>query len=259
MMEDFMHDELSQRDRARMEAHLARCSSCASELRKRPALERQVRRALAASVQPMYLSADASSRIVLASEESLIRAGRMRRTLLTIRVASGTLALLLVTVALLALLGRIPVPSDLTPSLFPAKRLPRTEFEAGLVGGQDRLHPLLETPTLSQLEANMLIEPREMYARESFTMTVYVQTDMPEPMEAIDLELEISGPAGYYRFELSFGGPLPAEGTSIFRVTPDLLARSCEERYLMSPTEIFAVPGTYTVRATLVHAVVASE
>lgn len=260
MLDDYLHDQVSQRDRDRLEKHLAGCSKCARELRRRPALERQMRRALAASVQPLYVSADVSSSIVRASEESLMRADRARRTLHTARAIAGALAVLLVTIGLLALLGRIPVSSSLKPvSLLPAKRLPPagSELEAG--SGQHRLLPLMETPTLSQMEANLLIEPHEMHAREPFTMTVYVQSDMPEPLDAIDLDLDINGPAGHYRFELSFGGPLPAEGTSVFRVTPDLLARPSEERYLMSPTEIFAVPGTYTIRATLLYPVAASE
>jgi hypothetical protein len=166
----------------------------------------------------------------------------------------------LVTIGLLALLGRIPVSSNLKPVLLsPAKRLPPAGSDLEAASRQVRLLPLMETPTISQMEANVLIEPREMYAREPFTMTVYIQSDLPDPLEAIDLDLDISGPAGHYRFELSFGGPLPAKGTSVFRVTPDLLARFCEERYLMAPTEIFAVPGTYTIRATLLYPVAVSE
>lgn len=260
MLDDFLHDEVNRRDRDRLEKHLAGCSNCAGELRMRPALERRVRRALAASVQPLYVSADVSNRIVRASEESLMRADRARRTLRTARAFAGALAVLLVTIGLLALLGRIPVSSGQKPvSLLPAKRLPPAGSEIQAGSRQDRLLPLMETPTLSQMEANVLVEPREMYAREPFTMTVYIQSDMPEPLEAIDLDLDISGPAGHYRFELSFGGPLPAEGTSVFRVTPDLLARPCEERYLMSPREIFAVPGTYTIRATLLYPVAVSK
>jgi hypothetical protein len=260
MLDDFLHDEVNQRDRDRLEKHLAGCSKCARELRKRPALERQVRRALAASVQPLYVSADVSTRIVRASEESLQRAERARRTLLTARAVAGALAVLLVTIGLLALLGRIPVSSNLKPvSLLPAKRLSPAGSELEAASRQDRLLSLMEAPTLSQMEANVLIEPREMHARESFTMTVFIQSDTPEPLEAIDLDLDVSGPAGHYRFELSFGGPLPAEGTSVFRVTPDVLARPCEERYLMSPTEIFAVPGTYTIRATLLYPITVSE
>jgi len=252
LIDDFMHDELNQRDRARMEEHLARCPRCAMELRKQPALERDVRRTLAASVRPLYVSADVSARIVQASEQSLHRAGRARRTALTARVSSGILALLLVAVGLLALLGRIPVPSSLKPvSLFPTKSLPSAEPELGAVFGAGKPVPDLASPVISPLGANLLFEPRDLRPSEPFTVTVYVQSDMPEPMETLDLDLDISGPTGAYHFELSFNGPLPAEGTSIFRVTPDLLDSVCAERYLMSSTDIFDTPGTYIIRVTL--------
>lgn len=260
LIDDFVHDELNQRDRVRMEEHLARCSRCAMELRKQPALEREMRRALAASVRPLYVSADASARIVRASEQSLHRADRALRTAFTARVTSGILALLLVAVGLLALLGRIPVPSSLRPvSLSPTKSLPSTEPELGAVFGAGRPIPEMASPALSQLDANLLIEPRDLHPSEPFTVTVYVQSDMPEPMETIDLDLDISGPTGPYHFELSFNGPLPAEGLSIFRVTPDLLADVCAERYLMSPTDMFDTPGTYTIRVTLFMPVVVSD
>ena len=256
LIDGFMQDELNQRDRSRMEEHLAGCPRCASELRKYPALEREVRRALAASVRPMYLSADVSSRILQVSEESLIRAGRAHRTMLTMRVASGALAALLVAVALLALLGQIPVPSDLKPvSLFPAKRLVSPEPELDVFLDPDRPRPSMAAATLSEIDANLLIEPRDLHPREPFTMTVYVQSALPEPLETVGLDLDISGPTGFYRFELSFNGPLPAEGMSIFRLTPDLLAQTCEERYLMSPIDMFATPGTYTIRVTLLNPV----
>ena len=254
LIDGFMQDELNQRDRSQIEEHLARCPSCASELRKYPALEREVRRALAASVRPLYLSADVSSQIVQASEESLSRAGRAHRAMLTFRIASGALAVLLVAVALLALLGRIPVPSNLKPvSLLPAKRLLPAEPELAAVFDEDQPIPRMATPTLSQLDASLLIEPRDLHPREPFTMTVYVQSALPEPMETVHLDLDISGPTGFFRFELSFDGPLPAEGMSIFRVTPDLLAQPCEERYLMSPTDMFAIPGAYTIRVTILN------
>ena len=262
LLDGFMQGELNQRDRSRMEEHLAGCPRCASELRKYPALEREVRRALAASVRPLYLSADVSGRIVHASEESLSRAGRAYRTMLSMRIASGALAALLVAVALLALLGHIPVPANLKPvSLFPAKRLISSEPEPELdvFMDSDRPKPSMATPTLSQIEANLLIEPRDLHPREPFTMTVYVQSALPEPLETIHLDLDISGPAGFYRFDLSFEGPLPTEGMSIFRVTPDLLAQTCEERYLMSPTDLFATPGTYTIRVTLLNPVTVAQ
>jgi hypothetical protein len=260
LIDDFMHDELNQRDRTWMEEHLASCPRCAMQLRKYPALEREMRRALAASVRPLYLSADASARILEASEESLSRAGRAYRTALTVRLASGALALLLVAVGVLALLGRIPLSSNLKPvSLLPAKSLPSVEPELEAAFDADKPLPAMAAPMLSQLEASLLIEPRDLHSHEPFTMTVYVQSNMPEPKETMGLDLDVSGPTGDFHFELSLQDPLPAEGMSIFRVTPDLLANSCEERYLMSPTDMFATPGTYTIRMTLMNPVVASE
>lgn len=260
LVDEFMHDELNHRDRIRMEEHLAKCPRCAMELRKQPALERDVRRALAASVQPLYVPADVSARIVRASEQTLHRAGRAHRTAFTARVTSAVLVLLLVAVGFLALLGRIPVPSSLKPvSLFPTRSLPSAEPELDAVFGDGKPIPEMASPTLSQLGANLLIEPRDMRASEPFTITVWVQSDLPEPMEAIDLDLDISGPTGAYHFGLSFNGPLPAEGTAVFRVTPDLLADTCAERYLMSPTDLFGAPGTYTIRATLFSPVVVSD
>jgi hypothetical protein len=178
----------------------------------------------------------------------------------SVRIVSGAVAVFLVTVGLLALLGRIPVQLNLNPvSLLPAKRLLPSEPELGAVLTADQPIPRMTTPTLSLVEASLLIEPRDLHPHEPFTMTVYLQSDMPEPMETVNLDLEISGPTGLYRFELSFNGPLPAEGMSIFRVTPDLLAKPCEERYLRSPTDMFAVPGVYTVRVTLLNPIVVSE
>ena len=260
LLDAFMQDELNQRDRNRMEEHLATCPRCASELRKYPAMEREVRRALAASVRPLYVSAEVSSRIVQASEESLSRAGRAHRAALTVRIASGALAALLVVVALLALLGRIPVPSNLKPvSLLPVKRLLSAEPDLEAVLDADQPLPSMATPTLSQVDASLLIEPRNLHPREPFTMTVYVHSALPEPKDTVRLDLDISGPTGLYRFELSFDGPLPAEGVSIFRVTPDLLAQTCEERYLMSPTDMFATPGAYTIRVTILNPVTVAQ
>ena len=256
LLDGFMQGELNQRDRNRLEDHLGTCPRCANELRQYPALEREVRRALAASVRPLYLSADVSSRIVQASEESLNRAGRARRVALTVRIASGALAALLVAVALLALLGRIPVPSNLKPvSLLPVKRLLSAEPDVENVFGAGRPVPSMTIPTLTEVDATLLVEPRDLHPSDPFTITVYVQSALPEPKDTVRLDLDISGPTGLYRFELSFDGPLPAEGMSIFRVTPDLLVQTCEERYLMSPTDILAVPGTYTIRVIILNPV----
>jgi hypothetical protein len=260
LIDDFMNDELNQRDRSQMEEHLAQCPRCAMELRRHPALERDVRRALAASVRPLYLSADASARILQASEASLNRAGKAYRTSIAIRLTSSLMAVLLAAVGLLALMGRIPVPSSLKPvSLQPQARFPSSEPELSAPPGADRSQPIMATPALSPLETSLLMEPHDLHPGELFTMTVYVQSNLPEPMDTIGLDLDLKGPTGRYHFELAFDGPLPAEGMTIFRVTPDLLARSCEEKYLMSPVEIFASPGVYTIRATLMNPVAAPE
>jgi len=260
LIDDFMNDELNQRDRSRVEEHLAQCPRCAMELRKHPALERDVRRALAASVRPLYLSADASARILHASEVSLSRAGRAYRTAIAVRLTSGALALLLAAVGLLALMGRIPMPSSLKPvSLLPEARLPSAGPELSAPPGAGKPQSSVATPVLPRLETSMVIEPHALHPGEPFTMTVYVQSNMPEPMDLIGLDLDLAGPTGRYHFELAFDGPLPAEGMTVFRVTPDLLAGPCGEKYLMSPVEIFATPGTYTIRATLMNPITASE
>ena len=92
LLDGFLENGLSQRDRQLMEEHLARCRHCAEELRRRPAFERDVQRALTSSVRPLYLSSDASTRIVEAAEESLHRAIRSHRAILTFRLMTGAVA-----------------------------------------------------------------------------------------------------------------------------------------------------------------------
>jgi hypothetical protein len=98
-----------------------------------------------------------------------------------------------------------------------------------------------------------------MEPSEPFTMTVFLQSDLPQPLDAVRLDLEITGPTGFFRFGLAVKGPLPAHGVSIFRVTPETLAKPCEEQYLISPTDVFSLPGTYTLRVTLFDPVVTSQ
>ena len=191
---------------------------------------------------------------------SLSRAGRAHRTAIVVRLTSAVLAVLLAAVGLLAITGRIPVPSSLKPvSLLPEARFPSAGPELSAPPGAGKNQPSMATPVLSRLETSMVIEPYNMHPGEPFTMTVYVQSNMPESMDPIGLDLDLEGPTGRYHFELAFDGPLLAEAMTIFRVTPDLLASTCEEKYLMSPAQIFATPGTYTIRATLMNPVAASE
>jgi hypothetical protein len=86
---------------------------------------------------------------------------------------------------------------------------------------------------------------------EAFTVTVFLQSDLPEPLETARLDLDIDGPTGYYRFALSARGPLAAQGLTALRVTSEALVAPCEEKYQIPPTDIFGASGIYTVRVAL--------
>jgi hypothetical protein len=261
LIDDYLENRLSQRDSHQLEKHLSRCPHCADELRRRPAFERDLRRALAASVRPLSLSSDASTRIVESAEDSLHRAVWSRRATLTFRLMSGAVAAALVLVALYALLGRIPVSSQFKPiALLPANKLAVSDSNLDTLSVRDQPVPRLTTAsTISLPRASLLVEPRDMRPSLPFTMTLLLQSELPQPLETVRLDLDISGPTGFYRFGLAVKGPLPAQGVSILRVTPDLLAEPCEEQYLIAPTDVFSLPGVYTLRVTLFDAVVASR
>jgi hypothetical protein len=261
LLDEYLENGLSQRDCQQLEKHLARCPHCAAELRRRPAFERDLRRALATSVRPLSLSAELSRRIIESAEQSLHRAVWSRRVALTFRLMSGALAAMLVLVAIFALLGHIPVASHFKPiALLPANKLPLSSFRTDTLVAIDQPAPRLAATSTGWLpRASLLVEPRDMRPRVPFTMTVLLQSDLPQPLETVRLDLEISGPTGFYHFGLAVKGPLPAHGVSIFRVTPDLLAEPCEEQYLIAPTDVFSLPGVYTLRVTLFDPVVASR
>lgn len=103
--------------------------------------------------------------------------------------------------------------------------------------------------TTSQL--SMIIEPYVMRPRQPFTVTVFLWSAEAQPVEAVTLELDVNGPTGYYQFELALEEPLPSQGVSVLKVTPELLAEPCREQYLMAPTDLFATTGVYGVRVTM--------
>jgi hypothetical protein len=261
LIDDYLENELSQRDRHQLEKHLAHCPHCADELRRRPTFERDLRRALAASVHALSLSSDASTGMVESAEESLNRAVWSHRAALTFRLMSGAIAAALVLVAMFTLAGRIPDPSQLKPiALLPANRLTLSDSNPDTLSVADQPIPRRTAiSTVSLPRTSLLIEPRDMRPNLPFTMTVLLQSDLPQPLEAVRLDLDISGPTGFFRFGLAVKGPLPAHGVSIFRVTPDLLAEPCEEQYLIEPTDVFSLPGVYTLRVTLSDPVIAQR
>jgi hypothetical protein len=260
LIDDYLENGLSQRERQQVEKHLARCSHCTKEVRKRPAFERDLRRALAQSVSSLHLSADAQTGIVQAAEQSMRRAKRSRRVILGFQVVAGAAAAVLLMVGLFALLGQIPVPSGLKPTvLFPRNHLPLSEPEPVTVSRGGQPNPQLVASADALPRASLIVEPREMVPGDSFTMTVWLESNLPEPLESVRLDLEITGPTGFYRFGLEVDSPLLARGVSIFEVTSELLAEACQEQYLIAPTDMFAVPGVYAFRVTLAYPVPVSQ
>ena len=261
LLDGYLENELSQRDRLRLEKHVAGCHHCAEDLRRRPAFERDVRGSLAASVRSLALSSAASTRIVHAAEQSLQRAVWARRAVVSFQLLGGALATILLAVGLLALLGQIPVPAALKPvALFPADKLALSESRPDMLpAGREPTPQLTGTTTSWTPRLSFRLEPRELYAGEPFTMTVFLESEAPEPVETVRLDLDISGPPGTYHFGWTVKGPLPVNGATVFRVTPELLAGPCQEQYLISPADVFGLPGIYTVRLTAFDPIIASR
>jgi hypothetical protein len=260
LIDDYIEHGLSRRDCLLLEKHFARCSRCAEEWRSRPAFERDVRRALDASVSPLYLSSEATARIVQAASESLNRANWTQRTFLTFRLLGGAVAAVLVLVGFLSLARDLPVASGLRPvALLPASKLILSSagFDT-LLPSEQPAPRLTATSRVSLPAASLLFEPWQLRPQEPFTMTVLLQSDLPQPLETVHLDLDITGPTGYYSFGLAVKGPLPAHGVSVFRVTPDLLVEPAQEQYLMAPSDVFRLPGVYTLRLTVSDPVFAS-
>lgn len=260
LIDDYLQNGLSQRERYQVEKHFARCSHCAEQVHTRPAFDRDVRRALVASVHPLYLSADARTRIVQTAGESLHRAKRSRRAVLGLQLVGGAVAAILLLVGLFTLLGQIPVPSSLRPTtLFPLNKVPLPESQPVAISSREQPIPQLAATGDRLPQASLVVEPREMEPRDPFTMTVWLESDLPQPLETVHFDLEISGPTGLYLFGLAVDSPLPAHGVSIFQVTSELLAEACEEQYLIAPVDMFAAPGVYTLRVTLLYPTLASQ
>lgn len=260
LVDDYLAGNLSQRERALFEAHLLGCARCARELHALTGFERSLRRALATSVLPLSVSAEASSRFVDAAEESLHKAMRSARITGLLHFMTTAMALALLLVGVLFLTGQLAVPSQLKPvTLSPARRLPFADLPSpGLASGKGPVLNDSEAIRESGPHVSVLFEPRQMHPRDPYTITVFLESDMSRSLESLRLDLDVSGPTAYYRFDLAVEGPLPGRGVSIVRLTPDLLAETCEEKYLIAPTDVFSAAGTYTIRLTLFDMVVDS-
>ena len=229
LIDDYLENRLTRYERQQLEMHMTFCPNCAEELRTRPAFEQNMWRALSSSVQHQHLSSEASSRIVREAQSSLGRAVRAERVSVGARVLAGVAAVAVLLVGLLLLSGQIRIPLDLQPAIAPQASQPSVLVNSG----------------------DVFVEPWDMKAGEAFTITVFMRSDLSQPVGSVPFELTIDGPTGEYRFTMAAKGPLPARGISVFQVTPKLLEEPCWEQYQMSPAEIMGVPGIYTLRTTL--------
>jgi hypothetical protein len=243
LLDGYLENELAPRDRLLLEKHIAACHHCAEDLRRRPAFERDVRRSLAVSVRSLALPSTASTRIVQAAEQSLRRAVRARRAAVTFRLV------------------QIPIPARLKSiALSPANKPVLSESRLGMLPAESQPAPHLTNTSTSWVpRVSFRLEPIELHAGEPYTVTVFLKSEAPEPVEAVHLDMDISGPSGFYRFGWTVEGPLPARDVTVFRITPELLAEPCKEEYLISPADVFGFPGVYTVRLIVSDPVVASQ
>ena len=237
LMDDYRQNLLSRRERQRLERHLTVCPACAGELRQRPAFDRKIERALAASVQPLHLSAATSARLVQAAQGSVRWGMWSRRATGAAQVMAAAGAVALLVVGLLVTIGQV---SLLVEWLEPSPKV-------------------VSQPLLSLTRSDILIEPQDLAPGEAFTTTIFFHSNYSQPVDAVRFKLDIRGPTGSYAFMLALQGPFPAQGVSVLRVTPDMLALPCREQYHIAPADIMRVPGVYTMRATLLSPVVMPE
>jgi hypothetical protein len=253
LLDDYYEGLLSQRERQSLEAHLASCARCAANLRQVPALDRDVQRTLAASVQSLHLAPDTTARLVSVAEESLRRARCARWVVRSLQSTAVLVGLAFLSVGLYFLAGANPHTSGMPlVSLLPANSLALSGHRDTVVVSQIRSPSPLPEPADQTLPvASLLFEPRIMRPSDPYTMTLFFQSDHAQPIDSLRVELDVDGPTGYYRFDLAVEGPLPGRGVSILHVTPDLLEERCQEQYLIPATEVFGAEGTYHVRMTL--------
>jgi predicted anti-sigma-YlaC factor YlaD len=261
LIDDYLEDGLNAHDRRRMEEHLDSCSRCAEELHSRFSLERSIRQAFGISAQHRYLPQATGARIVAEAQNGLRHAIWANRIRQTSQAMVALVAIALVLVGALSLRGRVPLPSGSRPVMLSpdrqlaliSQRLADTlpAGDAALQEAQPATPSGADGATLALSGGGVFVEPQPLYPGDVFTFTLAIQNYLPHPLNGARFELQISGPTGTFRFPLSLKGPLRPEGVSLVRITADVLAGPCQEKYLISPAEIFAVPGVYLLRLTL--------
>lgn len=259
-MDDYLDRALSTSETRRLELHVASCPPCGEELRRRLSLERTLQQALGASVQGWVLPPATSATIIRQAQDSLHGAIRSKRTTSILLALSAAAAIALVLIGLYYLGGHFSMPSDLRPVAFlPIKPLapPQPPVSAQPARVPDPLEQAAaslspgDQPVLSIIAERSYMEPLVMTPGQAFTINLALRNNASQPLDPVRFDLEISGPTGNYRFPLSLQGSLPVNGVSTIQITPDQLAAPCREKYLISPTQIFGLPGIYRLRFIL--------
>jgi len=267
LFDEYLEGQLSQYDLRRLERHLHGCPSCAAELRDLPRFERVMRRSLVTSTQGRMLSPEASMRLVQNAQTSLRRGIWSNRALLSLRVVVATAALCLVALGLYFILSDASVSPTLhTTVLAPVKQLvmfdpppaPSSEPTQAVLTLQIADSSSERRGALSLASGDLSVEPTPLLPGEPFTITLFLHSNVTQPVDRARFDLEVTGPTGYYRFEMKAKGPFPAEGVSVVQITPERLADLSQEKYLISPEEVFSLPGVYVLRVLLYSPVVAS-
>lgn len=229
LMDDYLEDDLSDRDRQRLEKHLSSCPDCAQELRARLTFERSVRQALMTSVQQIQLAPEASKGVIRAVENSAPRPGWVDLFGEFARIIPGLVATALLLVAVLFVLGRLPMPS----------RVQRVVL------------PLASRPTAALTPSGLIVEPPRIHPGDLFTLTLPIEGALFQDAKMIRCNLTINGPTGKYDFVFDVPGPVPESGGLVAQVTPAVLAGPCRRQYEMSPADILRAPGLYSFRVAL--------
>jgi hypothetical protein len=266
LIDDYLENRLSPYERKSFEGHLAFCPTCAGELRNQAELERRMWQAMAVGVEGRYLSPAASRRIVREAQSTVNRARWTKRVVFASQLAASAAAVVLVLVGVLFWLGAIPVPSELNRvSLLPLKNLFPSDQEPLSVYPVDQPErndmntvslPADKQAALSFGDGVSLVDPLLMQPSGAFTITLSLENDLSSPLDDAQFDLDITGPTGYYRFPLAVEGPLAAGEPTVLEIEPEVLAEACQEKYLISPTDIFRTPGIYVVRVILYSPVV---
>jgi hypothetical protein len=236
LMDEYLDDRLSHRDRERIEEHLNRCLRCRQELESRLAFDDLVRHRLTAAVSSLQLPRESTHRIIQAAQRSTQRALWSKRLVAGGQVALGVAAVILLMVGLIYSLGRVPTP---------------------LQGSQVEVAGPKETRVQRQQDA-VWIEPPRLYAGEPFTVTLRLRNETSQPLDGglVVFSLkraEATGPE--YRFAIPLGEVLQPDERWEVELTPQNLRPVCLREYQIEPAELLAEPGVYSFRVTFQPAV----